>query len=248
LRGTLPELALQPSTAVRRRWLDGYVDQLLLRDAALADEHRDPVRLRRYLTALASNTAGLVEHKALFDAAGVVRGTAQVYDSLLELLFVSERVPAWHTNRLNRLSRSPKRYLTEPAMVGSLLGVDERAVLRNGDLLGRLVDTFVVSQLRPEAEAAATPVRLFHLRLDGGRHECDLLAERVDGRVVAFEMKAASAPRASDAVHLAWLRDELGEQFAGGVLFHTGPRTFVLDEGIVALPICCLWGSLRAAR
>ncbi len=244
LRGMLPDLALQPSPTVRRRWLESYIDQLLLRDAALADEHRDPIKLRRYLTALTANTAGIVEHKVLYDAAAVGRTAAVSYDSLLELLFVTERLPAWHSNRLNRLSRSPKRYITEPAMIGALLGVDDRAVLRNGDLLGRLIDTFVVSQLRPEVEASSIRTNLYHLRLESGRHECDLIAERADGRILAFEIKANAAPRLSDAAHLTWLHGEIGDQFAGGVLFHTGPRPFRLADKIHALPIACLWGPI----
>jgi hypothetical protein len=42
--------------------------------------------------------------------------------------------------------------------------------------------------------------------------------------------------------HLAWLRDELGDQFVAGVVFHTGPRAFELGDRITAVPICALWG------
>lgn len=241
MRGGYPAVALQPSAALRRRWLGAYVDQLVMRDAALADEQRDPVRLRRYLTALASNTAGVVEHKTLYDAAGIVRATGSAYDSLLELLFVSERVPAWHVNRLNRLTRGSKRYLIDAALLGPLLGVDARAVLRNGDLLGRVIDTFVLSQLRPELEVATYPPRLHHLRRDDGSREVDLIAEAPSGRVLAMEVKASSAPTLADARHLVWLRDQLGSTFAAGIVFHTGPRPFRLDERIHALPIACLW-------
>jgi uncharacterized protein len=242
MRGGYPSVALQPSAALRRRWLGGYVDQLIMRDAALADDARDPVKLRRYLTALASNTAGVVDHKTLYDAAGVARVTASKYDSLLDLLFVSERIPAWHENRLNRLTRGPKRYLVDAASMGPLLGVDSRSVLRIGDLLGRVIDTFVLSQLRPELEVATYPPRLYHLRRDDRSREVDLIAEAPDGRIVAIEVKASSAPARADARHLAWLRDELGSTFAAGIVFHTGPRPFILGESIHALPISCLWG------
>ncbi len=233
---------MQPSEVHRRRWLAGYVDQLIMRDASLTDEHRDPVKLRRYLVAVAANTAGVVEHKTLFDAAGVTRATAASYDSLLELLFVTERVPAWHSNRLNRLTRASKRYLTEPALMATLLGVDSRAALRRGDILGRLIDTFVLSQLRPELEASADPPRLHHLRLDGGRHEVDLIAEGADGRIVAIEVTSTAAPSPADATHLAWLRDQLGPTMVCGIVLHTGPRAFSLGQRLHALPISCLWG------
>jgi hypothetical protein len=42
--------------------------------------------------------------------------------------------------------------------------------------------------------------------------------------------------------HLRWLREELGERFLAGVVLHTGPRIYELDEKIVAAPIAVLWG------
>jgi uncharacterized protein len=242
LRGMYPSVALQESEALRGRWLSAYVDQILGRDAALVNEHRDPVRLRSYLKALASNTAGVVEHKTLFDAAGISRMTALAYDTLLEMLFVTERIPAWHSNRLNRLTRSPKRYLIDTALMGPLLGVDPRAVIRNGDLLGRVIETFVVSQLRTELESSQKPPTLFHLRLDTGRREVDILAEQPNGQIVAIEIKASAAPKPSDAQHLAWLKEKLGKKVLAAIVLHTGPRAYSLGEGIVAMPISTLWG------
>lgn len=240
LRGSSPEVALQPSASLRRRWLGSYVDQLVLRDAALHDQGRDPTKLRRYLAALAANTAGVTEHKTIYDTAGTTRVTGVAYDGLLELLFVTEQIPAWHSNRLNRLTRSPKRYLTEPALLGPLLGIDERSALRIGDILGRLLDSFVVSQLRPEIEVARWQPRLHHLRQEGGAHEIDIVAEYPGGNVVAIEVKATSAPKPADGRHLGWLRDQLGDDFIAGIVFHTGPRVIRIDDRIAALPISCM--------
>lgn len=240
-RGTYPDVALRASEPGRLAWWDSYIDRLINRDAVLADQQRDPVRLRRYLTALASNTAGIVEHKALYGAAGITRRTADSYDTLLEMLFITERVPAWHSNRLNRLTRSDKRYLTDAAMATTLLGVDVRALMRNGDLLGRVMDTFLLSQLRPEVEISLSRPRLHHLRLDSNRREVDLIAEARDGRIIGIECKATASPSAADAAHLRWLRDQLGDQFACGVVFHTGARVQQLGDRITALPIASIW-------
>jgi uncharacterized protein len=243
LRGMYPSAALQDSATLRKRWLAAYVDQLLGRDAELLNEQRDPVRLRKYLQAIAANSAGVVEHKTLFDAASITRTTGAAYDSLLELLFVTERLPAWHSNRLNRLTRAPKRFVTDTALMGPLLGVNREAALRNGDLLGRIIETFVLSQLRPEAEFAEDPIRLHHLRLDNGRREIDFIAEAPDGRVVAIEVKATSAPKPSDGVHLRWLREQLGARVHATIVLHTGPRNYDLGDGVYAMPIATLWGN-----
>jgi predicted AAA+ superfamily ATPase len=243
LRGGFPEVALQTREPLRRRWLASYIDQVVQRDAALAGESRDPQRLRRYLRAVAANSAGVVEHKTLYDAAAINRLTAMAYDNLLEALFVTEQVPAWTTNRLARVTRTAKRYLVEPALLGPLAGMDARSVLRDVDQLGRLVDTFVVSQLRAELSVSELGITMHHLRQEHGRREVDLVLEAADGRVVAVEIKATAAPTAEMARHLIWLRDELGDNLVAGVVLHTGPRPFRIDDRIHALPISSLWAS-----
>ena len=109
-------------------------------------------------------------------------------------------------------------------------------------MLGRVLATFVAAQLRPELAISASRPQLHHLRTEQGRHEVDLVAELAGGRLVGIEVKAAASPTAADAKHLTWLRDELGERFAAGVVLHTGPRLYELGERIVAAPICALWG------
>ncbi len=240
LQGGFPEM-LALSEQGRRRWVDGYIDQLLTRDVALVDRGRDPARLRRYLEAYALSSAGLAEDKTLYDAAGIDRRTALAYEALLVNLQVVESIPAWTSNRLKRLTLSPKRYLIDPALLAGIIGVTQTAVLRDGDLLGRLLDTFVAAQLRPETQVARHRARLYHLRQEQGRHEIDLLVELGAERVIGIEVKADSAPDASSAKHLSWLRDELGDRFVGGVLLHTGPAAFSLGDRITAAPISTLW-------
>lgn len=241
LRGGFPEPALALEGDARRRWLESYVEQLATRDVASLAERRDPARVRRFIEAYAHCSARVVDGKTLFEAAGVNRKTAEGYEGLLEALMVVERVPAWLTNRLKRLVRLPKRYLTDTGLVTGSLRVDERQVMRDGDLLGRLLDTFVVAQLRAQATVAASRPRLHHLRDEQGRHEVDLVAECGGGQVIGVEIKASSAPDAEDGRHLRWLRDRLGARFLAGVVLHTGRRVYQLDERIVAAPIATLW-------
>jgi predicted AAA+ superfamily ATPase len=241
LRGGFPEPALRLSGLARQAWLDGYLDQLLTRDARTLLGLRDPARLRRYFEALALNSAGLAEHQTIYGAAGINRLTALEYDRLLTNLFVVDTLPAWTSNRLSRLIQTPKRYLVDPALLASALRLDEAAVLRDGDLLDRVLDTFVLAQLRPEVEVSARRPRLYHLRERNGRREIDVVGE-VGAGVVAVEIKATAAPGPDDAAHLRYLRDQVGERFLGGAVLHTGPRAFVLSDRILALPICALWG------
>jgi predicted AAA+ superfamily ATPase len=241
LRGGFPEAVLASSERVRRQWLRAYIEQLITRDVDALDGGRDPVRLRRYLHVLCLNSAGVVDAKTLYESAGVNRKTALAYDRLLGNLLVADNVPAWWTNRLKRLVQTPKRYVIDPAVVGAMLRLDLTGARKDGDLLGRLLDTFVMAQLRAEAIVCETEPNLYHLRTAQGRHEVDIVVEYGDGRVFGIEVKASSGPSANDAKHLQWLHDELGDRFIGGVVLHSGPRIYPLAELIVAAPICSLW-------
>jgi predicted AAA+ superfamily ATPase len=238
-----PEALRTPTERARDRWLTGYVDHLVTRDAPSLGLVRDPSRMRRYLHAVAANTAGVPTHKLLYDAAGIDRATAVNYDDLLDNLMITQRVPAWAGNAMDRAIRLPKRYLIDPGLLGPLLRVDQRRAMRDSDLLGRVLDTLVAAQFRAECALSVVGADLFHLRDANGRHEIDLLIETRDGRIIAIEVKATAAPSPADARHIEWLRERLGPKLAMGLVVHTGPRAFRLTGDIVAAPIGVLWSK-----
>ncbi len=239
--GGYPDPVLDLPAARRARWQLSYLDRLLTRDAADIDAPRDPARLLRFFQAYALNTAGEVTDRTLYEAAGINRRTAEAYERLLRALFLVDVVPAWSSNLLKRLVRAPKRYLRDTGLAAAVLDVDVDDVLRNGDILGRMIETFVHAQLRAELPLYDQPPRLYHLRQEGGAREIDLIAELGLRRVIGLEIKARSAPSAESAKHLVWLRDQLGDTFVGGVVLHTGRHVYRLSERIVAAPICTIW-------
>lgn len=249
LESGFPVAALLLDGAARDAALEAYIDDLLTHDVGqveeLAGQRRgyDRNRLRRYFEAYAVNSSGVLEDKTLYDAAGVNRETAIAYEQLLTDLFVVESVPAWSSNRLTRVTHRPKRYVIDPALIAAALRVDANGILRDGALLGRVLDTFVAAQLRAEVGVSDSRPRLYHLRTKGGRQEVDLIAELAGERVIGIELKATAAPTSEDARHLTWLREQLGDRFIRGLVLHTGPRLYELGDSITAAPISALWGS-----
>jgi hypothetical protein len=246
VKGGFPQPALLLTGQRRRAWYESYLGDLLTRDAEHLEQprtrRRDPQRMRRYFEAYALNSAGLADHKTIYDAAHVTRVTALQYDRLLADLFVVEEIRAWRSNRLKRLVQSPKRYVVDPALLAAALRLDVEGVLRDGNLLGRVLETFVAAQLRPDAVISSSTPRLHHLRVEQGRREVDLVAELGGDRLVGIEVKADAAPGREAADHLAWLRDSIGDRFVAGVVLHSGPRIFELGDRIVAAPIASIWG------
>ncbi len=230
----------------RARWMRSYVQAASTRDLGELDSgagrRRSPERMRRYLQACALHSAGVVADSALAESARLDRRTAAGYHEVLNVLRLISDTPAWRSNRLKRLVSTPKRYLTDAGLTAWLAGVDFDAARHDSDARARIIDTYVAAQLRAEAEASSRPVQLHHLRTHRGEHEIDLIAE-IGFKVAAFEVKTGSAPTRKDARHISWLRDQLPpEQFAGGVVFHTGRYRRQIAEDIEAVPISALWG------
>lgn len=241
LAGSFPEPSLRIPVTGRQRWFSAYVEQMITRDVPAVAPRRDPELLRRYLSVLAVNTAGTAAESTLWSAAGINAKTAQAYQTLFQRMFVLDLVPAWFSNRIKRLVKAPKRYLVDPALVAAVLGLGREAILYGPDMLGRLLDTFVAAQLRAELAASSNDPRLYHLREEQGRREVDLIIETASGQLIGIEIKAAVTVSASDARHLAWLREETGDTFAAGIVLHTGPHVFPLGDRIVAAPVSALW-------
>lgn len=242
LRSGFPDPALRLDSETRRLWLRGYIDQVVTRDIDLIAGRRDANRLRRFLNAYAATTATTVTDVSLARATGINIRTALSYERLLEDLFVVNRIPAWAGNPLKQLTRSAKRYISDPAIAASITRASVTDLMRGSGLLGALVETFGMAQLRAELASIDPTYQIAHLRSAGGRHEVDAVIDLGPNGLIAIELKAASAAsRAKHARHLVWMRDELGSRFTIGIVFHTGPRTYELDERILALPLAALW-------
>ena len=240
LRGGFPDVIDRGDDAANI-WLTSYAEEIVHRDAALVRQGIDTTRFGAYLEAIASNTAGIVDESTILAAVRIDRRTANAYWNVLCNLFIAEQVPAWWSSRLTRLVAAEKKYMVDSGLVAAILKLTPDAVARDINWIGRLVDTFVAAQIRPEAALSPLRPKLHHVRTKGGRQEVDLLVEFGGGFVVGIEVKATAAPDNSDARHLRWLRDELGNRFLMGIVLHTGPYDIQLDDKIVAAPISTLW-------
>jgi uncharacterized protein len=241
LQSGFPQCLKRVTERSRNAWLNSYIDHLVTRDVEMLGEIRQPAVFRRYLNAVAANTAGTPQDAKLIRTVGMNRETATRYDLFLERLFVAEQIPQWASNRTTRIAGRAKRYICDSAIAASLIGADRRTILRDGDLLGRIIDTFVASQIRPELTLGRQPVSMFHLRQDG-RQEIDLILERRDGALIALEIKASTSVDLKDARHLVWLRNQVpAEQYKAGIVFYTGSHIMNMSDKIWAVPISALW-------
>lgn len=224
----------------RRRWYSAYIEQLIDRDALqLYDRSPRAGKLRAVLESCATRTGLELNKQATANDAGVDFKTADGYLSLLEDLSIASRVPAWHTKRLLRLTRSPKVFLGDPGMAAHLLNVDADSLGRDPILVGQMFETFAATELLAHIETAQAEVHMFHLRDRDGK-EVDVVLE-CKGKIVAIEVKSSSVVSRDDAKGLLWLRDRVGDDFVGGAVLSSARVPFKIDDRVWALPLSSLW-------
>jgi predicted AAA+ superfamily ATPase len=251
-----PGIRAMPGRARRAR-LDGYLGRIVERDFAEQGRPlRDPVGLRRWMTAYAAATGTTASFETIRNAStsadGHVpaRSTTVPYRHVLEQLWILDPLNAWlpTRNHLARLAAPPKHHLADPALAARLLGADVAALLdaealgppvpRDGPFLGRLFESLVTLGIRVHAQAAEATVG--HLRTKGGEREIDLIVERADHRVVAIEVKLGATVDDSDVRHLRWLGSAIGDDLLDAVVVTTGREAYRRRDGIAVVPAALL--------
>jgi len=237
--GGLPMAAFSP--ARRGLALQSYASDIAQTARAALSPRLDADRFNRWLLAIAEQSGQQPTEQLLLNIAGVTRVTGQRFDDLLEALYLEILTPAWYTNRIKRLTATPKRYLADSGLAAQLLDCTTDDLLDDHRVLGHLLDTYVAQQLRAECALPGESATMHYLRTQEKR-EVDILLTR-GKKVCAIEVTATATPSDRKADHLRFVRDRLGNQFQLGVVLHAGPDVIQLDDRIVAAPITILWTS-----
>lgn len=239
--GGYPE-ALARADARRSRFFDGYVRTVLERDLRSLAAVSDTRQVRRLLVAVASLSAGELNFSSLSRDLELADKTLRRYVDLLEALFLIRRIPPWSNNLLARTVKAPKDYVADSGMLTALIGANVGRIKSDLPLGGPLFETFVAMEIAREIETHDAIHSLYHFR-DREQREVDLVIERLDGTLVAVEVKAAASVYARDLRGLEYLRDRLGDRFIGGVVLYTGANTVPFGDRLSAVPISALWGG-----
>lgn len=160
-------------------------------------------------------------------------------------LYLVHELPGWTIGLSAKTGKRPKLHVADTGLAAATLGIDAGRLSRS-PLGGSFVESFVVAELLKQAAVIDETLIFSHFR-DRSGVAVDLIIERIDGSVIAVEIKSAASVKRADAKGLRFLRDRLADRFIAGVLFHTGPLTGRLDDRIWATPIPALWGGTGAS-
>lgn len=241
-RGGYPEAVQRKADDRRSAWFASYISTILQRDV------RDLARvdalhtLPNLLKLLATRAAGLINLADIGRDAGLPHTTLTRYLALLETVFLVHRLPAWSPNVGKRLVKAPKLHLVDTGLACHLIGANGKRLSKDRSLLGRMLETFVVGELRKQLSWAASHMALYHYRTATGS-EVDVILERADGSVVGVEIKAGATVAASDFAALQTLRDQLGTRFHTGVVLYLGDHVVPYGDHLWLVPVSALWAQ-----
>jgi uncharacterized protein len=238
-QGGYPEARLRPVGRGRADWFENYIDTALERDLREIADARRIDDMGRLLRLLASQSANLLSYRAVGARLEMHHDTAQAYVTLLEHMFLIQRLPAWRPGLGARESSRPKVYVCDPGMLAYLLGADTERIGRDDQVTGKACETLVAAELLKHATWAEQSVRVYHYQRE--RQDIDFVLETRAGDLAAIEVKAKASLRSSDWKWLAALRDARNDRFKSGIVIYSGEQTIPLGDRLWAVPYAGLW-------
>ena len=238
--GGFPPALIRTTPARRRAWLNAYVRALAERDVSDIAPIGKRDELVRLIHHAAVSTGQLVNMSGLGSHLGVDGKTVDRWLVLLERMFLLRRIPAWHSNNLKRLVRTPKLHFLDSGLLSSLRRTDVAAISRDRQALGPLLESFVYGELAKAMALGHDPATVSHYR-DKDGIEVDFVLERSPGDIVGIEVKAAATALPRDFRGLRHLKHALGERFVCGIVLHDGERIQRVGSRLFAIPVRLLW-------
>jgi predicted AAA+ superfamily ATPase len=241
--GGYPAALARRTPARRRAWYRDLVETQIQRDVRDVARIHSLDALPRLLALVASHTSQLLNVSDLAAPFQMTRQTIHDYVTVLERVFLLDRLPPWHSNRLSRLVKAAKLHMADTGLACALLGIDAVVLSRARDRLGPFLETFVLQELRRQASWHPDPIDFFHYR-DRDGFEVDVVLERGSTAVAGVEVKAAASVNDADFRGLRKLREASGRRFAAGVVLYDGTAATPFGDNLFAVPLRSLWEDL----
>ena len=242
--GGYPAALVRPTARRRANWYRNFIETQLQRDV------RDLARisaldpLPKLLSAAASQTAQLYNLSNLASPFELSRPTIGSYVALLERLFLIDRLPPWHGNRLSRLVKTQKLHIGDTGLGCALIGANPASLVQDRALFGKFLETFVFQELRRQAVCQEIPLEFYYYR-DKDQMEVDIVIELGAMATAGVEVKAAATVTQSDFRGLRKLKKAAGDRFMAGVVLYDGEITAGFGDHMFAVPLRSLCEGRR---
>lgn len=243
--------AMEMTEIAALRQAYNYVDAVAKSDMSRVDGvSRDANSVMRLLRSYARHqggqaTARMLQADMMANDGGMSEGTILAYLKALNMIFVTEDMPAWNPNLRSKtaIRTSDTRYFADPSIATAALGLGPNDLLNDLKTMGLLFETMAVRDLRVFADALDGHV--YHFRDKNGL-ECDAVIHLRNGKYGLVEIKLGGEKLINEGAEtLCTLEkkidtDRMNAPAFKMVLVGVGKYAYRRDDGVFVVPIGCL--------
>lgn len=240
LAGGYPEAISRKQWRRRQSWYLDYVEAIVQRDVRDVAQIEQIRLMPRLLRVLAEHAGQIVNHSGFGAPIGLNHVTTRKYTSTFESVYLIHSLQPWYTNKLKRITKTPKLHFLDSGLLATLKDVAPERVRSDRTVFGTILETFVFAELLKIASWSQERYQFFHFR-DKQRNEVDIVLEDRRGRIVGIEVKASATVTANDFSGMRRLAEACGERFAFGMVLYDHDQIVPFGEKMVAAPISSLW-------
>ena len=228
-------------------WMRNYLNLILQKDIKDLAQIEKITEMPNLLKILASRASGLLNVAEISRDAKMITKTTHRYLALLETIFLINIQLPWSSNLTTRFIKTPKIYFLDSGLLSYILchpeldsGSSPLKALIDNTLMGKIVENFVVNEIRKQATWNKKEIKIYHSRTTAGQ-EVDLILEDRAGNIVAIEVKNSEKIISDDFKGLKFLQEKLKTKFLRGIILYTGSDVISFDKELYCVPIPALW-------
>lgn len=240
LAGGYPQALARDRWSRRRSWHENYVDAVVQRDIPDIANIAQPDRMRKLLNVLAEHSGKLANSSAIGAVHGMNHVTTLKYIRALENLHLIRLLEPWFTNRLKRLTKSPKLHFLDSGLLSALADLSPERIAKDRTAFGSILESFVIGEVLKIASWSDQRYSCYHFRDNGGA-EVDLVVENARGEIVGIEIKASATVKSADFSGLNKLASACGDKFVQGMILYDHDKVVTFGEKLRAVPLASLW-------
>ncbi|NOD95276.1 DUF4143 domain-containing protein [Ruegeria sp. HKCCD4884] len=242
LSGGYPEALGRKRWGRKQDWYHDYLDAIVQRDVRDVAQIEQLAIMPKLLGVLAEHSGQLVNYSGIGAAIGLNHVTTQKYVRVFENLFLVHSLQPWFTNRLKRLTKSPKLHFLDAGLLAAMRSISPDTVKKDKTPFGSILETFVFSELRKIATWSEQRCTLSHFR-DKDRNEVDIVLENRRGEIVGIEVKSSATVTSSDFSGMRRLAEACGNKFIQGLVLYDHDQVVPFADNMFATPISSLWAT-----
>lgn len=240
LSGGYPEALTRKKWPRKQDWYLDYVDAIVQRDVRDIAQIEQLSVMPKLLRVLAEHTGQLTNYSGIGASLDLNHVTTRKYVGIYENLFLIHTLQPWFSNKLKRLTKSPKLHFLDAGWLASLRGISPENIRKDKTQFGVVLQTYVFGELQKIASWSEERYSFSHFR-DKDRNEVDIVIENRLGQIIGIEVKSSATVSSSDFSGMKKLAEACGDKFVQGLVLYDHDQTVPFGERMMAAPLSSLW-------